>query len=72
LELATLSPYCLRYQIALYGEMGRATDAKDTANQYEKLGFEPSVGAIMKVIKDRRADDRFRLEKALRLAGLPD
>ena len=72
LELATKSPYCLRYQIALYGEMGRTSDAKKTANQYEKLGFEPSVEAIMKVIKDRRADDRHRLERALGLAGLPN
>ena len=52
--------------------MGRTSDAKNTASQYEKLGFEPAVGAIMKIIKDRRADDRRRLERALRLAGLPD
>lgn len=72
LELAEKSPYCLRYQIALFGETGRIEDAKATAMVYASIGFDASVGAIMKVFVNRQPEYSARLEAAFRAAGLPD
>jgi len=71
LELAAKSPYCLRYQIALYGETGRIADAKAAAQDYASVGFDPSVGSIMKLMKRMHPTNYARLERAFRSAGLP-
>jgi DNA-binding winged helix-turn-helix (wHTH) protein/Tfp pilus assembly protein PilF len=71
LELAAQSPYCLRYEIALYGETGRIADAKAAANDYASSGFDPSVGSIMKLMNEIHPGNRARLERAFRSAGLP-
>ncbi|MGR3291868.1 MAG: tetratricopeptide repeat protein [Paracoccaceae bacterium] len=71
LELATKSPYCLRYQIALYGETGRIADAQAAARDYASSGFDPSVGSIMNLMKENHPDIRAGLERAFRSAELP-
>ena len=71
LELAQSSPYCLCYQIAVYGEMGRTLDAMRAVDQYAIQGFDTTVSAIMSLVTDRNLDDRNRFERALRAAGLP-
>lgn len=71
IELSAKSPYCLRYQIALYGEIGRIADAEAAAHDYASSGFDPSVGSIMNLMKENNPDDRVRLERAFLSAGLP-
>ena len=71
-KLAEHSPYCLRYQIALFSETGRIEDAKAVAQVYASIGFDSSVSAIMNVFKDKAPEARARLEAAFRAAGLPD
>ena len=72
LKLAENSPYCLRYQIALYSEAGRIDEANAVAQVYASIGFDPSVSAIMNVIKDKAPEYRARLEVAFRAAELPE
>lgn len=72
LELAEKSPYCLRYQIALYGETDRIADAKAAARDYASTGFDPSVRAIMNLMRETNPDLRARFEKAFQSAGLPN
>ena len=71
LELAANSPYCLRYLIAVYGEMGRVTDAEAAVQIYASMGFDPTVGSIMNLMTFHYPDGRTRLERAFRSAGLP-
>lgn len=72
LELSANSPYCLRYLIAVYGETGRVAEAQAASRAYADMGFEPSVGAIMDMMKFHHPDGRDRLESAYRAAGLPN
>jgi tetratricopeptide (TPR) repeat protein len=72
LKLAAGSPYCLRYQIALFGETGRIDDAKTAARDYASMGFDPSVGSIMNLMRENNPDSRAKLERAFRSAGLRD
>ena len=71
LGLAAKSPYCLRYQIALYGETDRIADAEAAAHDYTSMGFDPSVGSIMNLLNENHPDNRARLERAFLSAGLP-
>ena len=71
LVLSKNSPYCLRFLIAVYGEMGRTSDAMSALADYEALGFDISTEAILELIKFHHPDGRARLEKAYRSAGLP-
>ena len=41
LERAEKSPYCWRYQIALYGETDRIADAETAIQKYASTGFDP-------------------------------
>lgn len=70
LTLAKNSPYCLRYQIAVYGELGEKTKAKAALEVYEAMGFEGTVSAIVSLMKFHHPDDLSQLEAGLRLAGL--
>lgn len=72
LKITTDSPYCLRYLIALYGEQGRVKDAAVSIRLYEAQGFEPTVTAIGKTIRNRPTADRLRFENAVRAAGMKD
>lgn len=72
LEIAKDSPYCLRYLIAVYGELGQTDKAKTASQSYQSMGFEPSIGSIVEPMIFHTAEDRARLESAFRLAGLPE
>lgn len=71
LELSENSPYCLRYLIAVYGELGQLEDAEAALEDYSAMGFDTSVEAMMSVLTFHNAKDRNRLESAFRSAGLP-
>lgn len=66
------SPYCLRYQIAVLAEMGQLEDADWLIEEYQILGFEPTITAIMDLALDSSEENRARLIQAYRAAGLPD
>ena len=70
MNLAKNSPYCLRYQIAVYGELGEKSKAKEALEAYEAMGFEGTVSAIVSLMTFHHADDLSQLEAGLRLAGL--
>lgn len=72
LNLSTNSPYCLRYLIAVYGETGQLAEAEVAGEIYAAMGFDLSVAGILKLVTFHYADDRAQLERALRLAGIPD
>ena len=72
LEQMPTAPYCLRYRIVAEGAAGRADDALWTAAEYEALGFEASVSAIMPLFIDKDEERRERLREGLRAAGLPE
>ncbi len=72
LDLAPGSPYCLRYIMAVYGETGRIAEASAARQTYLSIGFDPSVGSIMSLMRFHHPDDRTRMERAFRQAGLPD
>ncbi len=63
------SPYCLRFQIVNYAEMGRIEDAEWSLQEYGVLGFDTSIRSIMGLIQDQSPDHRRILESALRKAG---
>ncbi len=70
LELAQNSPYCLRYQIAVYGELGDLAKAEAAVEAYESMGFEGSVSDIVSLMTFHHPDDLHQLEAGLRRAGL--
>jgi DNA-binding winged helix-turn-helix (wHTH) protein/Flp pilus assembly protein TadD len=72
LQLAENSPYCLRYYIALLGQEGRYSEARQFGETYAAMGFELSVSSILKLMSFHHPNDRLQLAEALRLAGLPD
>lgn len=72
LDLTKNSPYCLRYQIAVYGELGEAAKAQAATRAYEAMGFQGSVSEIVSLMSFHHPDDLLQLETGLRLAGLPD
>ncbi|MEO9898633.1 MAG: tetratricopeptide repeat protein [Paracoccaceae bacterium] len=72
LLLAENSPYCLRYLIAVLGEMDRLSEAQQAGETYAAMGFDLSVSGILDLMTFHHKDDQARLEAALRRAGLPD
>lgn len=72
LTLAANSPYCLRYLIATYGELGDLAKATAAADAYRSAGFEPSVQAILSLMTFHHPEGQGWLEAALRKAGLPE
>ena len=72
LEQMALSPYCLRFQIANYGAMGRQEDAQWLLEEYALLGFDRSLSGVMSLILGEAPEYRQQLEAAFRAAGLTD
>ena len=72
LSLAENSPYCLRYLIAVYSETGNTEKAKAAIELYSSVGFEPSIKAMLDLVRFQNPDDLAQLEVALRRAGVPD
>ena len=71
LELSEGSPYCLRYLIAVYGQIGTPAEAADAMRTYEALGFKLNVDDIADTFGHQQSEDRARMVSALRLAGVP-
>ncbi len=72
LEQMALAPYCLRFQIANYGAMGRQEDALWLLEEYALLGFNRSLADVMSLILGEAPEYRQQLESAFRAAGLTD
>lgn len=72
IQLAENSPYCLRYLIGVHGAAGQHAKAQTAIQAYASMGFDPSVGGILKLITFHHPGDRAQLEQALRDAGLPE
>lgn len=72
LELAEKSPYCLRYLIAVQGLAGGPSDAEAAKRAYASTGFELTISAIMKLLTFHQPEDLAYLERAFRLAGVPE
>lgn len=72
LELSRQSAYCLRYLIAVYGDLGRIPEATAKSRTYASMGFEPTISAIMDVMGFHHPSAQARLEDGLRRAGLPE
>ncbi|MFC3614369.1 adenylate/guanylate cyclase domain-containing protein [Lutimaribacter marinistellae] len=66
------SPYCLRFQIANYGAMGRVEDAEWLLEEYAFLGFDTSLASIMDLLLLEHPEYRANFESALRAAGVGD
>lgn len=66
------APYCLRFQIANFGHMGRTEDAEWLIEEYKILGFTATVPAVMGLLLDEDTDHRAWLKAAFRSAGLPE
>ena len=66
------SPYCLRFQIANFGAMGREDDAMWLLEEYGILGFDTSLSGILELLLYQAPTYRDRMEKALRAAGVGD
>ncbi|PUB09711.1 winged helix-turn-helix domain-containing tetratricopeptide repeat protein [Yoonia sediminilitoris] len=64
------SPYCLRTQIAVLARLGRIEDAEWTLAEYEMLGYDTSLDAIMKSAIERVPSMVAHLRKSYELAGL--
>lgn len=70
LSVSPNSPYCLRYLMAVYGTLGRTSDAQTATAAYELMGFEASVDAIMDVMTFHHPEAQNRLAEGLKSAGL--
>lgn len=64
------SPYCLRTQIAVFARLGRIEDAEWTLAEYEMLGHDTSLDAIMKSAIEREPSMVAHLRASYELAGL--
>ncbi len=64
------SPYCLRNQIATLARLGRIDDAEWTIAEYEMLGHDASLNAIMKTAIERDATMLTHLRQSYEMAGL--
>ncbi len=64
------SPYCLRTQIAVLARLGRIEDAEWTIAEYEMLGHDVSLDAIMKSAIEREPAMVTHLLESYRQAGL--
>lgn len=65
------APYCLRFQIAALGMLGRTEDALWAATEYEALGHEATVAAIMSTILNRPSEARSHVRSGLLVSGVP-
>ena len=70
LELAPMSPYCLRFMVAVYAEQGRAADANEARAAYAALGFDASIEAMLALMWFQVPTGEDRLRKAYRSVGL--
>jgi TolB-like protein/DNA-binding winged helix-turn-helix (wHTH) protein/Flp pilus assembly protein TadD len=64
------SPYCLRTQIAVLARLGRIEDAEWTIAEYEMLGQDTSLDAVMKAAIERDPTMVTHLRESYKLAGL--
>lgn len=64
------SPYCLRTLIALYARLERLDDAEWTIIEYETLGYEVTLEALMKTAIERDPSMRAFLNESFHMAGL--
>lgn len=64
------SPYCLRTQIAVLARLGQMEDAEWTIAEYEMLGHDTSLDAVMKSAIERDPAMVAHLRDAYLLAGL--
>ena len=66
------APYCLRYQIANFAQLGQISDAHWALEEYSALGYSVTLSAIMEVIQDRDLQNREHLVSAFKHVGLRD
>lgn len=71
-EQSPTAPYCLRFQIANYAYLDRVEDAQWAAQEYEILGFDLSIQAIMKTPLEMDPDARAHYRNGLMKAGIPE
>jgi len=64
------SPYCLRTQIAVFARLSRIEDAEWTLAEYELLGHDTSLDAVMKSAIEREPSMVAHLRASYELAGL--
>lgn len=64
------SPYCLRTLVAIYARLGRLDDADWMLAEYETLGYEVTLGALMASAIERDPSMRAFLEESYRMAGI--
>ncbi len=72
LEQLPTAPYCLRFQIANYAQLGQVEDAQWALDEYTMLGYESSLSAMMLAVLSQDPDNRTHIEGAYRAAGLVD
>lgn len=63
------APYCLRYQIVNYASLGSIEDASWALAEYQMLGYETSIQALMDTMYNRDADVRKAMRNAFIAAG---
>lgn len=68
-RMAPGSPYCLRFLVAAYAEMGRLEEARAARDVYAALGFDPSPEAMAALMSFQVPGDRQRLIEAYRSIG---
>lgn len=66
------SPYCLRFQIANFGALGREDDALWLLEEYGMLGFDTSLSGILDLLLLEDLAYKKNIEGALRAAGLSE
>ncbi|MEE9336435.1 MAG: winged helix-turn-helix domain-containing protein [Granulosicoccaceae bacterium] len=64
------APYCLRYQIANFAQLGQLEDAHWAIEEYSALGYSVTASAIMEVLLDRDSGNREHIASAFKKAGL--
>jgi hypothetical protein len=71
-EQLPTAPYCLRYQIANFAYLDQLENAKWVAEEYEILGFDLNIHAIIKAANVKVPHYRAHFRKGLVKAGLPE
>lgn len=72
LEQLPTAPYCLRFQIANYTQLGQDDDAQWALDEYTVLGYESTLSAMMLAVLNQDHDSRAHIEGAYRAAGLAE
>lgn len=66
------APYCLRFQIANFAQLGRLDDAEWAIEEYSASGQTATFSAIMDALQVRDSDNRKHFAAAFKKAGLRD